>query len=158
VQTSIAVDKSRYHSLAGAARRIKQPGMRNVKLAILPVDHRRSRSARANCGNICSSRGYPHVLCSRNSLDGSYGVYRIPSDRPGAANFQQPLNYGSIPRSFNRIFPCYHVYSPAEAATKTCFHCTFHCTNNAELGHISRTPRLRSEAKALIQTGRLNPG
>ncbi len=156
--TPVVEEKSRYQSLAGAARRIKRAGMRNVKPAILSVDRRSSRSARANCGNIYSSRGHPHVLCSRDSLDGSYGVHRIPSDRPGAANFQQPLNYRSIPRSSNRIFPCYHVHTPREATTKTCLSCAFPCTNNAELGHIRRTQRLTSEAKTLIQTGRLSPG
>ena len=68
------------------------------------------------------------------------------------------LNYRSIPRSFNRIFPCYHVHSPRESATKACLSCIFNCTNFSELGHIPRTPRLTSEAKALIQTGRLSPG
>ena len=29
----------------------------------------------------------PDAPCSRDSLDGSYGVYRIPSDRPAAADF-----------------------------------------------------------------------
>jgi hypothetical protein len=152
------VEKSIYHSLTGAARRIKQAGIGSVKLAVLSVDRRNSHSARANCGNIFAHQEViPHVLCSRNSLDGSHGIYRIPSGRPGAANFQQPLNYRSIPRSFNRIFPCYHVHSPREAATKACLSCIFHCTNLPELGHIPRTPRLTSEAKALIQTGGLSP-
>src|SRR5260370_35612775 len=50
--TPVVEEKSRYQSLAGAARRIKRAGMRNVKPAILSVDRRSSRSARANCGNI----------------------------------------------------------------------------------------------------------
>ena len=44
------------------------------------------------------------------------------------------------------------------APTKTFFDCTFHRTNPAELGHSHRKPRIRSEAKALIQTGRLETG
>jgi hypothetical protein len=100
----------------------------------------------------------PHAPGSRNSLDGKYGIYRIPSDRPGATDFQQPLNYRSIARSFNRIFTCYHVHSPSEAATKTCLSCIFHGTNLPELGHIPRRARLTSEAQALIPTGRLGSG
>src|SRR6266567_6215424 len=42
---------------------------------------------------------------SRNFLDGRSRVYRIPTDWPGPANFQQPLNYGRIPWSANRISP-----------------------------------------------------
>jgi hypothetical protein len=95
---------------------------------------------------------------SRNFLDCSSGVYWIPPDWPGPANFQQPLNYGRIPWSASRISPCHHVHSPGGAPTKTCFDCTFHRTNLAELGHSPRRPRLRSEAKALIQTGRLEAG
>ena len=133
-------------------------GMRNIKVAILLVDLKSSRSARVNCGNIVHREVIPHAPCSRNSLDGSYGIYRIPSDRPGVADFQQPLNYGSIPWSFNRILTCYPVHSPREAATETCLGCIFHGTNLPELGHSPRNPRLTSEAKALIQTGRLSSG
>jgi len=83
----------------------------------------------------------------------SHGRPGIPSDRPGAGNFQQPLNYGSMPRSFNRISPCYHVHLPKKSATKACLCYVFHCTN-PELGHIRRKPRLTSEAKALISKTR----
>jgi len=99
-----------------------------------------------------------HVLCSRNSLDGGYGIYRIYSDQPGAANVQWPLNYRSIPRSFNRVFPGHHVHSPREAATKTCLRRVFHCTNLPGLGHIPGKPRLTSEAKALIPNRQAESG
>ncbi len=95
---------------------------------------------------------------SRNSLDCSYGVHRIPPDRPGPANFQQPLNYGRIPRSSSRISPCHHVHSPGEAPTKTCFDCTLYRTDHAVLGAFPRKPRLRSEVKSLIQQGKLEAG
>ena len=131
-------------SLAGATRRIKQTGIRNAKVAILFVDRRNLPSTRANCGNICSLRGEPHVPGSRNTLDGSDGIYRIHSDQPRAANVQQPLNHRSIPRSFSGIFPCNHVHSPREAATKTCLHRAFHGTILPGLGHLPRRRRLRS--------------
>src|SRR5579872_1223046 len=86
----------------------------------------------------------PYVRYSPDSLDGNDVIRRIPFDRPGAANFQQPLHYGSLPRSFNRIPPCYHVHSPREATTKTRFRYISHCTNLPELGHIRRKSRLRS--------------
>ena len=105
-----------------------------------------------------SRRGVRAHESSRSFLDCSYGVHRIPPDWPGPANFQQPLNYGRIPRSSSRISPCHHVHSPGGAPTKTCFHCTFHRTNPAELGHSPRKPQLRSEGKALIQTSRLEAG
>jgi len=95
---------------------------------------------------------------SRNFLDGRSRVYRIPTDWPGPANFQQPLNYGRIPWSANRISPSHHVHSPGGAPTKTCFDCTFHRRNPAGLGHFPRKPRLRAKAKALIQTGRTEAG
>ena len=94
-----------------------------------------------------SRRGVRARESSRNCLDCSYGVHRIPPDWPGPANFQQPLNYGRIPRSSSRISPCHHVHSPGGAATKTCFDFTFHRTNPAELGQSPRKPRLRSEVK-----------
>jgi hypothetical protein len=83
---------------------------------------------------------------------------RTPSDRPGAADFQQPL--GSIPRSFNRIFTCYHVHSPREAATKTQRPALVEYSNillnkSSRTGYIPRKPRLTSEAKGLIRTDRL---
>ena len=95
---------------------------------------------------------------SRNFLDSRSRVYRIPTDWPGPANFQQPLNYGRIPWSANRISPSHHVHSPGGAPTKTCFDCTFHRRNPAGLGHFPRKPRLRAKAKALIQTGRTEAG
>jgi hypothetical protein len=91
-----------------------------------------------------------HEHCSPGSLDGNYGIYRIPSDRPGVANFQQPLNYGGMPWSSRGIPPRYHVHSPPEATTETCLSYIFHCTTLPELGHIRRKPRLTSEAAALI--------
>ena len=116
----------------------------------------RGRHSAYNLGK--SRRGVRACESSRNCLDCSDGVHRIPPDWPGPANFQQPLNYGRIPRSSNRISPCHHVHSPGGAPTKTCFDCTFHRTNPAVLGHSPRKPRLRSEAKTLIQTGRLEAG
>lgn len=92
----------------------------------------------------------PHVRCSRNSLDGSNGIYRIHSDRPGASSGQYPLNYRSLPRSVNRISPCHHVHSSRETATKACLRCALYCTNVPGVGYIPRRPRLTSEAKALI--------
>ena len=77
-----------------------------------------------------------HEPGSRNSLDGSDGIYRIPSYRPRAADFQQPLNYGRPPRSFDRIFACYHVHFPREAATETRLRRIFHGANLPELGKI----------------------
>ena len=95
---------------------------------------------------------------SRNFLDSRSRVYRIPTDWPGPANFQQPLNYGRIPWSASRISPSHHVHSPGGAPTKTCFDCTFHRRNPAGLGHFPRKPRLGAKAKALIQTGRTEAG
>lgn len=92
---------------------------------------------------------------SRHSLDCSHGVHRIPPDGPGPANFQQPLNYGRIPRSSSRISPCRHVHSPGEAPTKTCFDCSLYRANHAGLGAFPRKPRSRSEVKSLIQKGKL---
>ena len=89
---------------------------------------------------------------SRNCLDCIDGVYRIPPDWPGPANFQPPLNYGRIHRSSGRISPCHHVHSPGGAPTKTCFDFAFHRTNPAELGQSPRTPRLRSEVKRWSET------
>src|SRR6267142_5919604 len=74
---------------------------------------------------------------SRNFLDCSSGVHRIPPDWSGA-NFQQSLNYGGTPRSVSRISPCHHVHSPWGAPTKTFFDCTVHRTNPAELEHSLR--------------------
>jgi len=103
-------------------------------------------------------RWSPNVLCTRNSLDGGYGVYRVHSDRPGASSSQQPLNDRGLPRSVNRISPGHHVHSSGETATKTCLRCAFHCTNVPGLGEIPRRARLTSEAKALIPTGTLSSG
>jgi len=50
--------------------------------------------------------------------------------------FQQPLNYGSIPGSFDRIFTRYHVHSPGEAATKTYRSYISYGTSLPELGQI----------------------
>ncbi len=94
-----------------------------------------------------SRRGVRARESSRNCLDCGYGVHRIPPDWPRPANFQQPLNYGRIPRSSSRISPCHNVHSPGGAPTKTCFDFTFHRTNPAELGQSPRKPRLRSEVK-----------
>ena len=88
-------------------------------------------------------------------LDFSDGVHRIPPNCPRPADCQQPLSFGRIPRSASRIFPCRHVHTPGEAPTKTCFDCTFHRTIPAELGHSPRKPL---EAKAVIQTCRLEAG
>src|SRR5581483_8197318 len=88
---------------------------------------------------------------SRDFLDCSYGIQRVYPDRAGPANFQQPLNYRSVPGSSNRILAGYYVHSPTEAATKTCLHYLFHGTTVSRLGHTQRKPRLRSEAEALIQ-------
>ena len=85
-----------------------------------------------------------HVPGSRNSLDGSDGVYRIHSDEPGAANVQQSLHHRSIPGRFNRISPCNHVHSAREAAPETCLHRAFRCTILSGLGYIPRRPRLTS--------------
>jgi len=125
----------------------------------LPLRHFPLPPARAILRQYWKSRrGVRTHESSRNFLDCSYGVHRIPPDRPGPANFQHLLNYRRFPRSSNRILACYHVLSPGEAPTKTCFDCTFLCTNPVELGHSPRKPRPRSEAKALIQTGRLEAG
>ncbi len=131
---------SPYHSLTGAPR--------NASTAETLTPQRGTAAI------VAHELVISHVLGSRDSLDGSYGVYRLHSDRAGAAIIQQLLNYGSIPRIFNRIFPCDHVHSPREATTKICLRCVFHCTNLPGLGHIPRKPRLTSEAKALIPTGR----
>ena len=160
VKTDNGCKESPYHSWTGGrgVRPTKQADCELPKSPSFRQTAEAPRSKRANCGNISSSRGDLHVLGSCNSLDPSHGIYRIHSDQPGAANVQQPLNYRSIPRSFSRIFSCCLVHSAREAATKTCFRCPFHCTNLPGLGHIPRKPRLTSESKALIPTGRLSPG
>ena len=71
----------------------------------------------------------------RNFLDCSYGLHRIPPDWSGPENFQQPPSYARIAWSARRSSACHHVHSPGETPTQTCFHCTFLCTNPAELGH-----------------------
>ena len=124
-----------------------------------PLPLRHLSAARATLRQFWKfRRGVKAPESSRNFLDGSSGVHRIPPDWPGPANFQQRLNYGRIPRSARRISPCYHVHSPGGAPTKTRFDCTFHRTNPAELRHSPRKPRLGSEPKALIQKGRLEAG
>src|SRR5579872_5257565 len=91
---------------------------------------------------------------SRHSLDSSDGIYRIHSDGPGAADFQQAFDFGSIPRSFNRILACYHVHSPRAAATKTCLGYIFRSSHLSELGPVPREPRLTHETKAVVQSVR----
>jgi hypothetical protein len=81
--------------------------------------------------------GSSHVLGSRNSLVLSYGVYGISVDWPRTPNFQQPLNYRSMSRSFDGIPSGHHVYTARKTAPKASFCCSFHPSIRAALAGFS---------------------
>lgn len=122
------------------------------------VDLKCSHSARVTVAILAHREVTPDAPCSRDPLDRSYGIFRISPDRPGAADFQRPLNYRSIAGSFNRFFARYHVHSPRAAATKTCRSYISDGTNLPELGQVPRKRQLTSKVKGLIETGRLYSG
>jgi hypothetical protein len=60
------------------------------------IDLKSSHSARVSVALFAHREVISDAPCWRDSLDRSYGIFWIPSDWPRAADFQQPLNYGSI--------------------------------------------------------------
>ena len=126
--------------------------MRNIPVATIQTELTEYCPGRGICDTVCESHrnGMDADAGSRDFMDGNDGVCRIPFDGPGLAHIQQPLNYGRITRSFDRVSPCRHVHSSGEAPTKAGFHYIFHCRHPA-LGIPRRPPSTRT--RKLIRTG-----